>query len=221
MLRTFGRIEGAKWVPIWPIGTRELDEKVVLPSGGSLPFGKNLSVSGRLAMPNEGALTKAVAGCAGQPFFVESANRNFVWNSPAELVAMSDAALVVWVSSVDGRAPLGDGMRTTIEATVLEAISGSGYRSGQQLRLRLPQGLDGPCTAHDRTSGLIPGQRLLLFVAQDLYAEQARARGGVPLAGYIGGTLFYPTDGDRVVNDTDSAAPETLTELRALASGRR
>jgi hypothetical protein len=130
------------------------------------------------------------------------------------------------VSAVNGRAPLGDGMLTTIDATVIEPISGGGYKPGQQLRLRLPMGLDGPRTAHDTVFGAfgdrsaqLIGRRVLLFVVQDLYAEQARARGGKPVEGHIGGTLFYHLEFERLVNNTDSPAPETLTELRRLTAG--
>lgn len=228
LLRTFGRIEGAQLVPIWPAGTRDEGERLVLPNSAPLPIGKNLSVSGRFVAPTEAALTRLTAGCAGRAFLVESANRSLVWGSPAELVAMADAALVVRVNAVNGRAPLRDGMLTTIDTTVLEAISGSDYESGQRLSLRLPMGIDGPRSAHgtmygalgDR-SGQLMDQRLLLFVVQDLYAEQARVRGGRPLEGYEGGTLFYRLQGDRVINDTDSPAPETLAALRDLVAANR
>ena len=66
------------------------------------------------------------------------------------------------------------------------------------------------------------GQRLLLFVVQAFYAEQARVRGGRPLAGHVGRSFLHRLEGDQVIAATDSAAPETLAELRDLiASDRR
>jgi hypothetical protein len=67
----------------------------VLPNSAPLPVGKNLSVAGRFVEPSEDRLTTLARGCLGQAFLIESANRSFVWETPAELVSMADAALVV------------------------------------------------------------------------------------------------------------------------------
>jgi hypothetical protein len=218
VLETMGRIEGQRWTPVWPLGTSLEPSGVRLPSGEPVPFGRKLSVEGRLASPVE---ARPAGRCQGPAFLVQSANRAFVWNSAAELVAGSAAVLVVEIFLPDFNDPQPDSMLTTLHGTVREAIKGGAYRAGTTIRMRLPTGATGPRSAHDPLRGLYAnaiGQRLLLFVDQELYAAQARARGGKPLPGHLGGSIFYRLEGERVVNDTDSPAPADLAEARRLAA---
>ena len=219
VLDTLGRIEGQRWAPVWPLGTSLGPDGVRLPSGEPVPFGRKLSVGGRLAGPAE---ARPAVGCPGEAFLIQSANRAFVWNSAAELVDGSEEVLVVELFWANFDDPQPDGMLTTLNGTVVEAIKG-GRRAGSTVRLRLPAGATtGPRYAHDPFRGLYPaaaGQRILLFVDQELYAAQSRARGGTPLPGHLGGSSFFRLEGERVINDTDSPAPATLTETRRLAAG--
>jgi hypothetical protein len=218
VLDTLGRIKGQRWAPVWPLGTSLGPDGVRLPKGEPVPFGRRLSVEGRLASPGE-AWT---GGCPSPAFLVQSANRAFVWNSAAELVDGSEEVLVIELFWANFDDPQPDGMLTTLNGTVVELIKG-GRRAGSTVRLRLPAGATTRARyAHDPFRGLYPaaaGQRVLLFVDQELYAAQARARGGTPLTGHLGGSSFFRLEGERVINDTDSPAPANLAETRRLAAG--
>lgn len=221
-MSTSGQIEGEEWAPIWPRGTQLQSDKVVLPNGEPLRFGRNLSVTGRYVRADEGALLKLAQGCGGRPFLGERANRNSVWNGAAELVGNSDGALVLRIDFANFSDPRPDGFQTTLLATVMEPIKGP-YRQGTTVKLRLPAGaVDRGRLAHVPLRGLYPaasGQRILLFVDQEFYEGQSRARKGTPLPGYLGGATFYRLDGEQVINDTDSPAPADLAETRRLAAG--
>jgi hypothetical protein len=224
-----GLSEGRTIVPIWPRGTRSEGADVLLPNGNPLRIGKKAGFRGRYADEDEQEFGAIASACGGEAFLVESGNRMYVWGTAAELVEMSDAVLRVRVSGINPRDPRADGMLTTIDATILEAVKGGGYHAGAPIKLRIASGMDSSgraqASAHDPLyhpfGGLkrqLVGEQLLVFVDQDFYREQARVRGGGALPGYVGGSIFYRLDGDRIVNDGDSPAPATLAELRTLAS---
>ncbi len=220
LLDTGGRLPGQRWAPLWPAGTRLGKDQLILPDGQPLPFGKPLSVTGRFAAGREGV---SVAGCKARPFLVERANRNFVWVNAEGLVRTSDPILVLRLQAAQTTTRGADGFGTTIWAQVLEVLKGDPDYAGRMVTLRLPQTSDGPWIAHDDTRPLREGpagRRVILFADQELYAAQARARGGVPLAEALGGTTIYSIEEDRIVNDGDSPVPSTLAEVRRLVRAR-
>jgi hypothetical protein len=220
LLDTGGRLPGQRWAPLWPAGTRLEKDQLILPDGQPLPFGKALTITGRFASGREGT---AVSGCKARPFLVERANRNFVWADAEGLVRNSDPILVLRLQAAHTTTRGADGFGTTIWAQVLEVLKGDPDYAGEMVTLRLPQTTDGPWPAHDHSRSLRErpaGRRVILFADQEFYAAQARARGGVPLAGALGGTTIYSVEEERIVNDGDSPVPSTLAEVRRLVRAR-
>ena len=228
ILRTFGAVADQVGTPVWPIGSKRSGDVITLLDGTPVPLGKKIGVAGRFANIGDAAPSKA---CAGRPFYIQRANQLFAWSKPEDLLEASDAAIVVrvnWLLAKDAQA---DGMLTTVDATVEEAIRGKAYRRGQAIRLRLPSGIDADgrwqTGTHDpiyrATGGLkhkVAGDRWLVFVNSDFYSEQARVRGGRPLPGHTGGSLFWRLDGERIINERDTEIAADLSKLRAMANGR-
>lgn len=230
-LRSFGRIEGQSISPIWPTGTTIAGQTIRMPDGAPVRIGRKLGLGGRFAKADE-TPPAAARRCPGRPFYVQRAHQMFLWDDTREAVAMADAVLVVRVDTLTSKDPRGDGMLTTIDATVLSRLAGTGYRHGQPLKLRFSSGIgaDGRWqnSVHDPiygpTGGLkrdVRGERWLLFINQEFYAEQARVRGGKPEPGHVGGSWFYRLDGGKIINDGDSPMAATLAEIRAAARHRR
>jgi hypothetical protein len=135
------------------------------------------------------------------------------------LVTSSDPLLVLRLSVAQTTSRGADGFGTTLWAQVIEVLKGDPDYSGRMITLRLPQTSDGPWTTHDDTRSLRErpaGRRVILFGNQELYAAQARARGGVLLPDALGGTNIYPLESETIVNERDGPAPSTLAEVRRL-----
>ena len=224
-LRTFGPVPDKVGTPLWPVGTTRSGDVITLPDGTPVPLGKKIGVAGRFATVDDPAPAK---GCTARPFYIQRAHQLFAWVGAGDLLDASDEAIVVRVNWLLAKDPQADGMLTTVDATVEEAIRGTRYRRGQAIRLRLPAGIDAKgrwqTGSHDPIYGpagglkrKVAGDRWLVFVNSDFYSEQARVRGGKPLPNYTGGSLFWRLEGERIINERDTEMVADLPELRAMA----
>lgn len=221
-------------LPIWPPGTEVTEQTVTTPNlRGHAPLliGGRAGVEGRYVHADDGTLQRAAgpaASCAARGMLVEKARRVYLPNNAAEHAAMSDAVLLVEPLGFDVSDPLGDGFLTTITARVVEVLKGS-FGPGEIVKIRHIAGQDEAgrwqVATHDSLFEAFghlrprPGERLLLFFNRDFYRQQAEARGGKPIAGYISGSKYRVADG-RIENSSDLPMPDTLDELRAQIRGR-
>jgi hypothetical protein len=205
-------------LPIWPNGTQINEQSVTIPGAGSpLQIGGRVSIEGRYIFVHDGSLQRAAgadaARCAQRGMIVEKASRLYMPSSAVEAAAQSDAVLVLKIDQANTADPRADAFKTTLDATVVEPLSGP-YRKGDKLRLRHAYGQGSPILAHPV---MIPavGETVLLFVQQDFYRQQAQARGGAPLPGFVGagGGMYRIVDG-RILSPGDLQMPATLDELR-------
>jgi hypothetical protein len=227
-LRTFGAVPGKVGTPIWPVGSKRAGDTITLADGTPVRLGKKIAVAGRFATVGDQVTAE---GCTGRPFYIQGAHPMFAWSDTGDLLDDADAAIIVRVNWLLAKDPQADGMLTTVDATIEEAINGKGYRRGQAIRLRLPSGIDADgqwqTSSHDpiygATGGLkrkVADDRWLVFVNNDFYSEQARVRGGKPLPGYTGGSLFWRLDGQRIINERDMQMVADLPKLRSVAKQR-
>ncbi|HYG26506.1 MAG TPA: hypothetical protein VD906_06345 [Caulobacteraceae bacterium] len=141
--------------------------------------------------------------------------------------ALAEQVVVGEVVSVDPRALLGDGARTTATFRVAEALKGSAA-PGDLLKVRLESGFNADGT-FAQTNGdpmllpglpraLKPGDRYVLFTSAGQYANLARHAGGKPVPGMTmlrqEMSLILP-DGRLARTYGDAAPAATLEDLRA------
>ncbi|HEX5776052.1 MAG TPA: hypothetical protein VFX95_05170 [Caulobacteraceae bacterium] len=139
--------------------------------------------------------------------------------------ALAEQVVVAEVASVDTRALLGDGARTTVRFKVVETLKGDA-QPGQDVAVRLESGFDKDGKFH-QTNGdpmllpglpraVTPGDRYLLFLSSGQYANLARHAGGKPQPGY---TMLRqdmaPIENGLVLRTYNEASPGTLEQVRA------
>src|SRR5690606_13252701 len=106
---------------------------------------------------------------------------------------LAEQVVVAEVTSLDTRALLGDGARTTVRFKVVETLKGDA-RPGEDVAVRLESGFN-PDGTFAQTNGdpmllpglpraVEPGRRYLLFLSSGQYANLARHAGGKPQPGY-------------------------------------
>jgi hypothetical protein len=217
-------------LPIWPSGTVVTEEAVVTPNlrgHAPLVIGRQAGMHGRYVHRDDGSLERAAgaeaARCAERGMIVEKANRVYLADSAAGLAAISDAVLVVELVGIASQ-PLEDAFLTTVTARIVEPLTGR-FRAGETIKLRHAAGHDPKSgwqvSSHDPLfapfggTELKTGDRLLLFVNQDFYRQMAEARGGRPVAGYVGvGGGLYRIENGRIINHGSVRMPATIDELR-------